>query len=576
MEKYHGTLQDEKGNIITTASIQVFLANTGTPAALKDDDEVTALDNPFTVASSNYESSGNYYFKAVNGVYDIRITNGSSVSWIYDVSLYDADDYTYVMHDTVALMKLDSLTAGITVKTRGYYTAGDGGGAEYLIVAPQAFDGYGDHELANLNVAVLQRNGVIYGECFGAKFDETTDDSAALQAAVDLLNAADGGIIDLPPKMAVASIILKSKVILRGQHRGVQTFSYVPSTRLKAPVAGGDAISGGTVNGGGIMGIQFIGRGAATASKGINITSANKVIFSDLNFNDFADEGLLVSGGVASEFTHVFAQNCLLDTTRAAKTGVFDVDGTDHWISTMEVTASVGALTDANAYCGAIVIKGSNHFCHSLVGETSDFGIRFEATNSRLSICRSDLNLGNGWEITGSNNKFIGCDSLSNGSETVNTYDGWYITGNSNKFNSCTAGNPSNQHRYGFNDTLNSDLNKNTYTDSSSTGHGTKAFNTNAFAGSAVLFMSGPPKLFAGADTTPSVDQYCTFKTGGVDAYTFFDDGVNGQTIKILANHAGSFVFSANLRTNTGANKTLVVYKTYTFTLFNGTWYEDE
>jgi len=91
-----------------------------------------------------------------------------------------------VIFDTVALMKLASPTAGLIVSTRGYYSVGDGGGATYLIVAPQAFDGYGDHELANGNVAVLQHSGRINVRQFGAKADivTPTDDSASFEAAL--------------------------------------------------------------------------------------------------------------------------------------------------------------------------------------------------------------------------------------------------------------------------------------------------------------------------------------------------------------------------------------------------------
>lgn len=71
-----------------------------------------------------------------------------------------------VVFATVAAMKavtpLDisgnqvNLAAGMIVETQGYYTAGDSGGAKYLIVAPKSADGYGDHTLSNTNVATLQ------------------------------------------------------------------------------------------------------------------------------------------------------------------------------------------------------------------------------------------------------------------------------------------------------------------------------------------------------------------------------------------------------------------------------------
>jgi len=104
MQKYHDTIQDSAGNIITTATITVYDANTGTPSSIYDDDEVTPLSNPFTVADANYDDSGNIYFKAANGDYDIKVV-GATTAWKYDVKLFDSEDAG------VLLNKLDATTA---------------------------------------------------------------------------------------------------------------------------------------------------------------------------------------------------------------------------------------------------------------------------------------------------------------------------------------------------------------------------------------------------------------------------------------------------------------------------------
>ena len=121
MEKYNGTVQAENGDIITTASIEVFLANTGTPASLFEDDETTPLNNPFTSNDSNYDAKGMYFFKAANGAYDIKLTNGGDVTWVSDVSLFDSDDAGFTQNKvdaTVDPTVTDDSNAGYSVNSK--------------------------------------------------------------------------------------------------------------------------------------------------------------------------------------------------------------------------------------------------------------------------------------------------------------------------------------------------------------------------------------------------------------------------------------------------------------------------
>jgi len=100
--------------------------------------------------------------------------------------------------DTVAKLKLAKLKEGQFVETGGYYAKGGGGAARYLIVTPQAFDGYGDHELANGNVAVLQGAGTVDVKQFGAVGDGVTEDTGPFLAARDHIDAGTASIFYVP------------------------------------------------------------------------------------------------------------------------------------------------------------------------------------------------------------------------------------------------------------------------------------------------------------------------------------------------------------------------------------------
>ncbi len=61
-------------------------------------------------------------------------------------------------YDTVAQMELDTSVVGSIIQTKGYYAAGDGGGASYLVTTTTAVDGAKDHPLASGNIAVFQKD----------------------------------------------------------------------------------------------------------------------------------------------------------------------------------------------------------------------------------------------------------------------------------------------------------------------------------------------------------------------------------------------------------------------------------
>ena len=92
--------------------------------------------------------------------------------------------------DTVSDMKLESrLVVGDRVRTLGYTSSGDGGGASYVIVAAATGtdDGGSYLDLSGSGLqAELQHNGIIHGEQFGAV--DGVEASSQLQAAWNALS----------------------------------------------------------------------------------------------------------------------------------------------------------------------------------------------------------------------------------------------------------------------------------------------------------------------------------------------------------------------------------------------------
>jgi hypothetical protein len=494
-----------------------------------------------------------------------------------------------IILDSISELRAASTVFAGNVFLNGYYGASDGGGGEFYWDSTSTETDNGGTIIKPTAVTTGRwkrpDSGAINIRWFGATGDGVTDDTTAIQAAIDHGVSVSKSLFVPSGDYLAESLVPKTGLTIKGEWSGIGTPGQSTNSRFVA-LGNGDYIfnqSSGAIFNFTIEGVTFEGAGLAIAGGAIHCLNSGRSYFNNLAFNDFADEAIKLDAGTASVFKNIFAQNCLLDITRAAKSGVIDVNANDCVFDTMEITASLGAISDANLYLCAFKIDGSNHFASELIGEISDIGFHLACDNSRFSICRADLNQGHGWELaSATSNRFMGCSGTRNSQDTNNTYNQWEIDSSSgtNTFVGCNGDSltaDANKAQYGFNDAINSDTSKNIYEGCTAALNVTKQFNIVAGAGSAVSFPSGgPPKTFTAADATPSVEQYCFFKTGAADTYTDFDDGAPGQQIQILAVHAATLTNGVNIFTNTGANKVMVVNRIYTLRDTNGVWYEVE
>lgn len=133
--------------------------------------------------------------------------------------------------DSIADLRLLPSTGSQTAIVLGYYTKGDSGGGDYYF---DASDTISVDNGGSVIVATdggrwkLRHSGEISAAQFGVIFDGATDNTIAIQAAIDSLGSNDyyesgakGGIVNLPKGIGlITNIVLKNGVTLRGQGKG--------------------------------------------------------------------------------------------------------------------------------------------------------------------------------------------------------------------------------------------------------------------------------------------------------------------------------------------------------------------
>lgn len=459
---------------------------------------------------------------------------------------------------------------------------------------PNAVYGYGE-DFTNLWFVSHNQDGTLKSSLtaifnvatapYSAVGNGVADDTTPLQTAIDAASSAGGGIVFLPRgTYKVTGLTLKNgvKLVSYGTHYGYAggtanftakiTCATASATVIDTPVGAiyTPAVEGITIDGGGV------------ASIGIRYRATQWGAVKNVHLNNFLDQGLKVDAGNAGTFRDILAINGLQTRARGAVAGVIEIAGADHRVEAIEATASLGALTDSNAYLKAFLISQTNGFHSGLIGEISDGGIYVSGNYNRFSNCRADLDWGHGWEITGANNTFASCHGVGCGRQTANTYDHFKVSGTGNSFAACRSRHTGGATvKYGFEDTVAQSgvATRNSYDETCGGDGATAPFIAATYVGSGRLM---PPHDVHPAAGTTQIDVTGTSLVStdlysGPATVTDFLGGVHGQSVSVFgsANVTIAHNGPGNIRTNTGANKVLVGSRFYRFTYYNALWYED-
>lgn len=279
---------------------------------------------------------------------------------------------------------------------------------------------------------------------FGARGDDDVDDSVAFQAALDWAEKRGGGVVRVPPGAYICNnVLLKNGVTLSST---AAAYGYAPSKILGSslrcihPGFCLDTPETG-VTAAAVTGINFRGGGPNLAAGGIRLQKASWCAIKVAQFDNFADEAIVITSGMACAIEDILTTNVLLNRARPKLAGAISIGGTDHYLNRIEANTSLHALSGAPTQrtIAAFLIRDANHFISNCVGEISDVGFVVEGLYHRFTGSRGDRNFGEGFIINCKLTTFSSCTALDNNHDPKANASGFLILGPSNTLASCIA-----------------------------------------------------------------------------------------------------------------------------------------
>ncbi len=219
---------------------------------------------------------------------------------------------SYIVVNMEELLALDPAEDAAVVVLEGYATPGDGGGGTFYYRATSRLEENGGTVIKGTAKGRFIRsyeNNAVNVKWFGAKGDGQTDDTAAIQAAIDALPAT-GGTVTIPGGTYLISKTLQvgngdagekvstqNAVKLIGMGSGFADMGTASTSVVAAAAMDSVIVVNGRISDVEIAGLNINGNGKAET--GLFLHSFTGGYFHNLNINGFGKYGLKLMAGTA-------------------------------------------------------------------------------------------------------------------------------------------------------------------------------------------------------------------------------------------------------------------------------------